>query len=123
MSDSPHSSPVHSGSSSDDENHIRSTNFNNNLDSEPEGEDLLDNQQNDYNAIPQLDRYEATDADSEEYENKSAEQRIAAELENRRRNQLNGGPADLSWDINDDITFAQRRAKQHRHIDETDPLK
>lgn len=123
MSDSPLSTPVHSESSSDDENHIRRTNFNNNLDSEPEGEDLLDNQQNDYRAIPAFDRYESTDADSEEIENMSAEQRIAAELENRRRNQLNGGPADLSWDINDDITFAQRRAKQHRHIDETDPLK
>lgn len=123
MNHSPSSSPVHSESSSDEENHVRRTNFNNNFSSEPEGEDLLDDQQNDYTANPVLDRYEATDADSEEYENMTAEQRIAAELENRRRNQLNGGPADLSWDINDDINFAQRRAKQHRHVDETDPLK
>lgn len=124
MSDSPLSTPVHSESSSDDEQVVRHRNFNNNnLDSEPEGENLIENQQNDYAAIPHLDRYESTDADSDEFETMSAQARIEAELENRRRHQLTAGPADLTWDDDEGINFARRRQRQRREVDETDPLK
>ncbi|OHT08113.1 DNA replication licensing factor Mcm2 [Tritrichomonas foetus] len=124
MSDSPLSTPFHSESSSDDENHVRNTSFNNNLDSEPEGEDLLDNQAHDYQAIPQLDTYEVEGLDNEEYGAMSATDRLNAELEIRRRNRNNMAPNAFDWDDDDTMNFVSRRIRSHRgQENEIDPLK
>ena len=124
MSDSPLSTPVHSESSSDEENHVRNTTFHNNLDSEPEGEDLLDNQSRDYQAIPQLDTYEAEGIDNEEYGHMSATDRLNAELEIRRRNRSNTAPNAFDWDDDDAMQFVSRRIQSRRtQENEIDPLK
>ena len=125
MSDSsPLSTPVHSEdeSSSDDRN-IRRTRMTDNLDSEPEGEDLMDRAERDYRVIPSLDTYENAGLDNREYEAMSMADRINAELENRRRRQAARGPTDMGWGSDEELEFINRRNRVRRIRDDgVDPF-
>lgn len=58
---------------------------------EQDGEELFgDNLENDYRAMPELDRYEANDLDDEDYDQMSEGDRRAAEVELRRRDREMG---------------------------------
>ena len=87
MSDeSPRSTPPMSSDSEDDQ--VRHTTFGNNMDSEPEGEDMDRTIAQDYRARPELDRYEEEGIDHTEYQPLSVQQIYEADREimNRRDN-------------------------------------
>jgi len=124
--DSPLSTPIHSeGSDSENENGVRNTSFGDNMQSEPDGEDLLDNAHKDYKAIPELDRYDTEGLDNNNnFEPLTEQQRLEAELEIRRRYQAARGPTDLGWDSDDEIAILGRRNRMRRQREgsELDPL-
>ncbi|KAH0795989.1 DNA replication licensing factor Mcm2 [Histomonas meleagridis] len=126
MSDSsPLSTPIHSESEySESDSDVQSTRIGDNFESEPEGEDLADTVRTDYRAIPELDTYEDAGLDTATYEQMSAEDRLNAELEIRRRNQTMRGPADLGWDSDDEMSIIGRRnrIRQRARDGDLDPL-
>ena len=84
MSDeSPRSTPPMSSDS--DEDGVQNTTFGNNLESEPEGEDLAQTIASDYRARPELDRYEEEGLDNGEYAPLTALQLASATEEIARR--------------------------------------
>jgi len=124
MSDSsPLSTPVHSDESSGEETGVRQTRLRGGtLDSEPDGEDLVDTAARDYRVIPELDTYENAGLDAREYGSMDAEARINAELEIRRRRQAARGPVDMGWDSDDELAIFGRRNRLRRRRPDGDPL-
>lgn len=124
MSDSsPYSTPNHSEDEQGTRHRVRTTNLGNNLESEPDGEDLIENAENDYRAIPQLDTYEQAGLDQDDYESMTAEERLNAELEIRRRNALSRGALDLDWDSDDEMAILDRRNRLRRQrTEDADPI-
>ncbi|XP_055541347.1 DNA replication licensing factor Mcm2 [Wyeomyia smithii] len=90
-----------------------------NYDEDDDGEDLFgDNMENDYRAMPKLDRYDIDQLDQEDYSDISQTDRAAAEAEMRRRDRAAGIHRDdreLFYDKSDDeddIPRAKRRAAE-----------
>lgn len=89
---------------------------------EGEGEDLMENMDKDYEAIPELDKYEAEGIDENEYEPINEEQKREAEEVLRRRDveQLAAQrrvpaallEADQESDLEEDLREAIRRSRQ-----------
>jgi len=91
-------------------------------DSEPEGEDIMENMEKDYKAIPNLDAYEDNPADNENIEPMTIEERKAAEkaLDEKEREKLHGGkraPIALYEELeeNSDDELLKERKKRRQH--------
>ena len=95
--------------------------------SEPEGENLDDNAENDYRPIEALDKYDEEEFDEQEYENMSPEERKRVEKildERRRRTQFGSRvPAALLEEMeNDDEVEQAMRRKRRRMMVFADPV-
>lgn len=89
------------------------------IEEEQDGEELFgDNMENDYRAIPELDRYDPDLVDDSDYSDISMSERMAAEGEMRRRDRAKGihrDDRDLFYeksDEEDDVPRAKRRAAE-----------
>jgi hypothetical protein len=110
--DSPLSTPVHSETEYSDSD--TASRRGPQPDSEPSGEDLADTAHRDYRAIPTLDTYEGAGLDNAEYAAQTAEERLNADLEIRRRRHQAQGVLDFEWDSDEELTILSRREPRQR---------